>query len=144
MPHITAQVANLTQIGPVLDVAITPTQSLAQQLQRKNQAVPAPVRVTALIDTGASGTVLTPAILQQLGVQPVGIVSMSTPSTTQPVPAAQYMVNVVFPNRVVVPNVVVMEAPLGGQNIQCLIGRDILSAGVLVYLGHTNQFTISF
>ena len=144
MPHITAQVSNLAQIGPVLDVAVAPTQALVQQLHRVNATIPPPVRVSALVDTGASGTVLTPSVLQQLGVQPIGVVSMSTPSTTQPVPASQYVVNIVLPNRVVVPNVVVMEAPLGGQNIQCLIGRDILSAGVLIYIGHTNQFTLSF
>jgi hypothetical protein len=33
---------------------------------------------------------------------------------------------------------------MGGQNIQCLIGRDILQHGVLIYIGYSNQFTLSF
>jgi hypothetical protein len=30
------------------------------------------------------------------------------------------------------------------QNIECLIGRDILENAVLTYIGYINQFTISF
>jgi hypothetical protein len=39
---------------------------------------------------------------------------------------------------------VVIEAPLAGQHIQGLIGRDVLAQSVLVYIGYTNQFTVSF
>lgn len=38
----------------------------------------------------------------------------------------------------------VLEAPLQGQNIDCLIGRDVLSQGVFVYIGYTNLFSLSF
>ena len=41
----------------------------------------------------------------------------------------------------------VIQAPvdgLTGQSIEALIGRDILSFGILIYLGHANQFTLSF
>jgi predicted RNA-binding protein len=53
-------------------------------------------------------------------------------------------VNVYFPHDVVVEDVVAIEAPLGGQCIQCLIGRDVLRNGLLVYVGHANQFTLAF
>ncbi len=49
-----------------------------------------------------------------------------------------------FPNGVMVHNAVAIEAPLAGQHIQCLIGRDILQHGVLIYVGYMNQFTLSF
>ena len=32
--------------------------------------------------------------------------------------------------------------PLGGQHIQCLVGRDVLAHGVLTYIGYINQFTL--
>ena len=35
------------------------------------------------------------------------------------------------------------EAPLKGQNIQCLLGRDFLAHAVLTYVGPTNSFVIS-
>ncbi len=38
----------------------------------------------------------------------------------------------------------VLEAPLLGQHIQCLIGRDVLAHGVLVYIGYGNLFSLSF
>lgn len=48
-----------------------------------------------------------------------------------------------FPNNMVVDGTVI-EAPLQGQHIQGLIGRDILAHGVLIYTGYANQFTLSF
>ena len=36
-----------------------------------------------------------------------------------------------------------VEAPLGGQAIQGLIGRDVLSQAVLIYIGYANQFTLA-
>ncbi|MEA2491535.1 MAG: hypothetical protein QOH21_3327 [Acidobacteriota bacterium] len=104
----------------------------------------APVQVTALVDTGASGTVLNPAIIRQLGLNPVGTALIHTPSTTAPVQCNRYQINVYFPQGVVVEDVVAIEAPLGGQSIQCLIGRDVLRNGLLVYVGHANQFTLAF
>ena len=49
----------------------------------------------------------------------------------------------VFPNNVIA-NGTLLEAPLQGQNIQCLIGRDVLAHGVLVYIGYQNLFSLSF
>jgi hypothetical protein len=44
----------------------------------------------------------------------------------------------------VVAETTVLEAPLLGQHIQCLIGRDVLAHGVLVYIGYGNLFSLSF
>jgi hypothetical protein len=38
----------------------------------------------------------------------------------------------------------VIEAPLIGQtNIDCIIGRDILNVGILIYIGYANTFSFS-
>ena len=34
-------------------------------------------------------------------------------------------------------------APLDGQEINGLIGRDLLKHGILIYIGYKNQFTLS-
>jgi predicted aspartyl protease len=111
-------------------------------LKKSSSPVPQPVQVTGMIDTGATGSVIHPSTVTTLGLQPVGLVSISTPSSAN-VPCHQYLVRLVFPNNVVV-EALAIEAPLQGQQIQCLIGRDVLAHGVLVYTGYINQFTLSF
>lgn len=49
----------------------------------------------------------------------------------------------VLPNNVVF-EATVIEAPLQGQHIQCLLGRDVLAHSVLVYIGYSNLFSLSF
>jgi len=105
-------------------------------------SVPDPVPIKAMIDTGATGSVLQPEIAQRLGLQPVGAVTISTPSSEN-VPCYQYSVRLLFPDNVIV-EAIVVEAPLRGQLIQCLVGRDVLAHCVLVYTGYINQFTLSF
>ncbi len=95
-----------------------------------------------MIDTGATGTVISEDIVQQLKLNPVGITFINTPSSTN-VQCYEYLIRLLFPNNVVTESVVI-AAPLQGQHIQCLIGRDILRHGVLVYIGYTNTFTLSF
>src|SRR5262245_26859077 len=130
MPSFTTQVPDLAAVGPVVEILVGPSQALIQALVAKGRAAPPPVRAMAMSDTGASGTVLSPQIVQGLGVQPIGVANISTPSTTHPVPCHQYHVDVVFPSGVAVPGVIAVEAPLAGQPIQCLIGRDILRHGL--------------
>jgi len=94
-----------------------------------------------MIDTGASGSVIDPNTAKQLGLQPVGVVSIATPSSAN-VLCPQYVVRLLFPNNVII-QAIAIEAPMQGQQIQCLIGRDVLALGVLVYTGYLNQFSFS-
>lgn len=55
----------------------------------------------------------------------------------------RFLVRLLLPNSVMIETTAI-EAPLTGQHIQCLIGRDTLSHAVLVYVGYMNQFTLSF
>ena len=68
--------------------------------------------------------------------------AINTPSSIG-VLCDQYAARLIFPNNVV-GEAVVIEAPLEGQHVQGLVGRDILSEAVLVYIGYTNQFTMRF
>jgi predicted aspartyl protease len=144
MPSFTNQVANMVTIGPIVEVAVAPSFIFAQSMAKKGKTLPAPVRAVAMIDTGAAGTVVTPSLVKQLGLNPVGITKLSTPTTTEPVEVLQYNISLSFPNNVGVSSIIVIEAPLGGQHIQCLIGRDVLRNAVLTYIGYMNQFTLSF
>lgn len=131
-------------VGPLVEVLIGPSRLYAQVLTSRGKPVPPPVKATAMIDTGASGTVIAPGIIAQLGISAIGRTTMSTPSTTLPIAASKFHVALALPNNVVIHSVVAIEAPLGGQHIDCLIGRDVLRHGVLTYIGYINQFTLSF
>lgn len=144
MPSFSQQIANLPGVGPVVEVLISPPRVLVDSLKAKGRPAATPVKVMAMIDTGATMSVVTPSVIKGLGLQPISVGQMSTPSTVQSVSANIYNVAVAFPNGVMVDGINVIEAPLGGQPIQCLIGRDVLRHGVLVYIGYLGQFTLSF
>ena len=82
-------------------------------------------------------------LVATLGIQPVGTTYINTPSSTN-VLCHQYDVQLVFNNQVNIGSIVITEAPLQGQHIQCLIGRDVLQHGLLVYTGYDNSFSLSF
>ena len=142
MPSFTTQVPNLQAIGPIVETRIAIGSFLENLHKQNNQPIPAAVSARAMIDTGASGTVIKDEIPPMLGLQPVGATFINTPSSTN-VQCFQYLVRLVFPNNVIV-ECPVIAAPLQGQQIQCLIGRDILAHGVLVYIGYTHTFSLSF
>ena len=96
----------------------------------------------AMIDTGATSSVIRQGLAAQLGLNPVGVTYITTPSSTN-VPCPEYLVRFVFPNNVLF-ETTVLEAPLQSQNIQCFIGRDVLAHAVLIYIGYGNPFSLSF
>ena len=142
MASFTAAVSDLQVVGPVLDVQIAVPQAVEALLTAAGTPVPAPVAASLMVDTGASLTVIQTGIAQKLGLQAVGAIQVNTPSS-QNVLCTQYAVRILLPKGVVA-SVLATEAPLQGQNIQGLIGRDLLKHGVLVYLGTEDQFTLSF
>ena len=142
MPSFTTQVPNLQGTGPVLEVRLAVSEPLEEWLRERGQDIPPPVALTGMVDTGASGCVVQQGLPTQLGLQPVGTTLINTPSSTN-VLCSVYAVRLVLAGGQVVVNGTVIEAPLQGQNIQCLVGRDILAHGVLIYIGYANQFTLS-
>jgi len=142
MPSFTTQVPNLRDIGPVVQVRLTVGSVLEEVLRRSGAALPPPLTVPALIDTGATGTVVRQDLIPQLNLNPVGTTLISTPSSMNVI-CYEYLMRIVFPNNVII-EAVVIGAPLQGQSVACLIGRDVLQHGVLIYTGYTNTFTLSF
>lgn len=142
MPSFTTQLPNLQALGPVVDMRVWIGTPVEEALKKSGDSLPDPVLVKGMIDTGATGTVIQPEIAKKLGLQPVGVVTISTPSSEN-VPCYQYSVRLIFPSNVIV-EAIAIETPLKGQHIQCLIGRDVLAHGILVYTGYINQFSLSF
>ena len=132
----------MQQVGPVIEVTVT-LSAIFMQKTNISPLTAKTIKLLAMIDTGASGTVISQGIVNILGINPVGTTLVNTPSSTD-VNCNQFDVQIIFPNNVIIPSIVIIEAPLQGQHIQCLIGRDILKDGVLIYNGCDNSFTLSF
>ena len=147
MPVYSAKSSALAAFGPILDIQIFSTQEAADAMRQANMPIPGPLTVSALIDTGATFSVIKVGLAAQLNLHPVGIQYINTP-TTQNAPCGRFLIEFIFPMTagIQVPiryKTVVTEAPMPGQNIQCLIGRDFLQHGILTYSGPDDMFIFS-
>jgi Aspartyl protease len=121
-----------------------------QQLEVAGQAIPQPLTVNGLIDTGAEGTCIDPHIARDLGLSPVGQGLMLTPSTGDaPVPVNKYDIGILISATATtephtLPSLIVMESKIVNQGISVLIGRDILEGCLFVYDGQSGLFSLAF
>ena len=142
MPLFTQKLSDLEDIGPVIELILAPSLRLLRTTAVSPSSMQQ-VKVVAMIDTGASGSLIKQGIAELLGIYPIGNTYLNTPSSTN-VHCSQFHVQMVFPNDVIIQSMVVTEAPLQNQHIQCLIGRDVLQHGLFIYNGSDNSFTLSF
>ncbi len=142
MPSITVNSPNLQSDGPVLDVHFLISKELEAKLKAEGKPIPAPVVIKAQIDTGASNCVVQEDIPKKLGLQPMGSIKIATPSSKDHLCYTYYM-RMIIPAQNITYDGVFTAAPLAGQNISSLIGRDLLAHGILIYIGYAKQFTLS-
>jgi hypothetical protein len=143
MPSFTAQVPDLLATGPVVEVYISPSPALIETMQQRKQTPPSPVKVMAMIDTGASCSVARPDVIEALAIKPIGLVKISIPSD-HGFNCYQYEAMIVFPGNVAVKTSELIAAPLHGQPIQCLIGRDVLQHAIFIYNCYSQTITLSY
>jgi predicted aspartyl protease len=121
---------------------------LSRQLKTKVRVVPhtsqdkglLSVDWEALWDTGATNTVVSQKIVDDLGLPPISYCTAATPQGTYD--AACYYVDVYLPNKVVIPKLQVMGGKLTGFDV--LIGMDIISLGDFAVTSHDNKTMFSF
>lgn len=144
MPHFTKPSPNLRTDGPVIEIRLAVPSKFEQTLIQNYEAVPEPVSIRALIDTGSPITVIREGIVDRLGIDPAGIEWLTTAlsSYTQ---CPVYLVRLLFSQDDTddAIEVTAAEVPLPYQNVECLIGRDVLRYAVLTYIGFKNTFTLS-
>jgi predicted aspartyl protease len=136
---------HLRNVGPRLPVEIAIPDTLATALSQKGETLPAPVSGYALFDTGASITGIDEEVLKQLGLNPIGITNISTPSDGQ-VEAALYPAKITFPTTPM-PTfnfTSVVGIKLKNQGYLALIGRDFMSGMIVIYDGVGARVTFAF
>ena len=138
MPCLSGRFSPAT--GPLINVGVLQPGALTPVL-----ATPPPLTTfPALIDTGASATCISPTVAQTIGLQPMGMRSMT--SATHSVPVNVYLVDLLLPfgnAGFLVQGAQVMEfGPPGGSPFQILLGRDILCRGTFT-LSFDGHFTFS-
>jgi len=141
MPSVTTTLKDLEKDGPILEVYFLIPSELEKKYIEEKIPIPEPVIVKALIDTGASACAIKREIPERLGLKPTGVTNISTPSSTQE--CYQYFIRMVIPSHQITYQGVFIAAPMETGDVNCLIGRDVLKSGILIYIGYTNQFTLS-
>ncbi len=149
MPFINGQIG---VDGPVIEIFVGLSLPRIQALQSLGQSAPIPIKARALVDTGASLTVIDKRVIQPLGIAPTGSIPMHTPSTgSTPQMCYLYDVGIWFLQAQMQPQVHLMsvtipvaEADFSAQTIQALIGRDLLARCLFYYNGSTSTISLSY
>ena len=137
MPRLKRDAPDLLKNGPLLHVRVEPVLAVQESMLTEGDEIPTS-SILALIDTG---TLLQTAVVTGLGFEALGTVFLLTPSTSEPLARQEYRVRLVLSEDIAF-EVDVVEAPLAGQGIQGLIGRDILQLLKFTYDGPKSQFTL--
>lgn len=142
MPSFTVPIARLTEQGPVFEVALSPSAFMTEKiLEEQGQVYSEYVR--AMVDTGASSSVIADNLPFLSQLTSVGAVKVTTPASTE-IACPAYVVAITFTNEVVAKEVEVVAVPYMRGDVKCLIGRDVLHTAVFIYNGQAESVTLSF
>jgi len=145
MPQLTFPI---TPDGLVVDVLVNHEAAVLLSLRASGQSCP-PIEAKGVIDTASNVSGVSPTILNQLGVPPVG-----PPSTTTgiggTVTVQLYRVSLHIRDARVptlpmftMPSLLVMELP-PGPSCDVLIGLDVLLGCTLIVNGRGGWFSLDF
>jgi predicted aspartyl protease len=99
-----------------------------------------PKQYVAIWDTGASASVITAKVANELGLQPVGMTEVHTAGGRRD--CNIYLVDIELPNAIHISNVQVTEADMTTQDV--LIGMDIIGLGDLAISNNQGKTALSF
>lgn len=126
----------LGQAGPYLEVMVIPPKIIVEKLEKEGKKIPS-AKVKALVDTGASISVVIPRIAHDIGLIHTGYQKISSVQDEQLQPVYFGAIAFSWGRFKETP---LVACPL--RNFDCLIGRDILSHWYLTYDGPNGTIVI--
>ncbi|MCX7424860.1 MAG: aspartyl protease family protein [Planctomycetia bacterium] len=136
--------------GLIVTVGVAVSGPKADAIKAAGKPIPQTQVVRALIDTGASCSAIDPGVIQALELTPTGTASIHTPSTgvgsheCNLYDVALFILMGSAQVHIASLTAPVIEAKLAGQGFDVLIGRDVLSQGLLVYDGKAGNLSLAF
>lgn len=141
----------LQPAGALVDMQVAWSTSQARQLRQAHRPVAPPLDATALLDTGAEVTCFDTALIQQLGLPLAQLALANVPALGGLRAGAHYHASLTIIHSsgnaglgLVVPDLLVLEVPLGGLGYQALLGRDVLDRCDFLYAGRRQRFTLVY
>lgn len=95
---------------------------------------------SAIWDTGATNSVVTPTVVSRCGLKPIGMTKVYTADGEALKP--RYLVSVFLPNKVAIPELWVTEGKLKDADV--LVGMDIIGQGDFAVTNLAGKTTLSF
>jgi predicted aspartyl protease len=145
MGHLTGKIERQ---GPFIDVTVMATHQRVSSLKAAGLPFPQPQTIRALIDTGASCSVLDRNVSTALGLAPTSTTLVHTPST-----GSNYAMRDVFDVSLTLGaskpdpatfTLGVIASDLASEGFLALIGWDVLAQCVLTCDGPASVFTLTF
>jgi hypothetical protein len=134
--------------GPIVDVLVNVEAAVLLPRRASGQLCP-PIEAKGLIDTASNVSGVSPAIVNHLGLPPIGPPTKTTgiggAVTVQLFRVSLHIRDAGAPNlpMLTLPSLLVMELP-PGPSCDVLIGMDVLLGCKLIVDGPGRQFTIEF
>jgi hypothetical protein len=91
-------------------------------------------------DTGATNTVISRSVVHRCRLEPSGVIRVRSIGAV--VEAESYLVNLILPNLVHVPNLSVTEGEVSGFDV--IIGMDVIALGDFAITNFQGQTVFSF
>ncbi len=129
------------QKGPYLDVLLAKSESTTF---RPEEIIESKRKISMLIDTGASKTAISPALVKDMGLLPMGKTSLR--SATEEVPANLYHVDLIcdiFDPPLIIRDMNIIDFPFA-DGWRGFLGRDFLENLTFEMNGMDKHFKIIF
>lgn len=135
--------SELQQEGPRVRIIISAPREEIDEGRAVGLDYPDPISVVALVDTGASLTVINPELAQSYRLRQTGFAKVSAVGSLGDYPRYAACIKFVGNNLKGFEIIPVVGCKLPQQSISCLIGRDLMRRWKFTYDGRTGEFTIT-
>ncbi len=140
---------NLTDQGAIVSLTVGVSRDRKEALVRVGFPVPAEVQLRAVIDSGSAVTAIQPDVFRALDLTRIDEVAIHTPSTgATPHHCDRFHVSLSLVHEqqelLLASALVISSMFRPEENLQGLIGRDVLDHCLFVYDGKRKQFSLAF